>query len=1081
MTDQNRKLHAIIIEAIDHAALCGTFDPRRFLFDAKGVEASVLAKLGRSCNEMVAANGHVMWRMRDHERARRLLALASDPNTLRRRYRKRPPLKKDVFAQALRLITNPRARLSSEAVDRLISQRLSGAPSRKLTILREVIAAFTFAAPLLEGEQVETAREIEHALLARIVRASIASRQHQILPNGLCGREAERAAVLDFIVAKADPEADFAFQQPIQTFRKPMEDSNYRSLLITGSPGMGKSAFLTDLVQRLKQVSQDPVVFSFDFDQMTLAHGGRTAWTAEVTRQLAICYPHRSGELSAMRGRISQMWSRSEGSHDTTQAEDLMQGALDIMRDEHGLQGRPIVVLLDTLEEITAQDNPDDFQNYLNETTFYYLDTWAEQLGRLNGGGGVAAIFSGRNAPPVHDDDVPKLFHAHLILRELESDPAAELLIRLEPRLTLQNHANVVAGIGGHPLLLILVAKQLRLLDSEDLAEEVAELKRVKLRGVGSDTALRTLYSRFLDRMRMPRLPQGLSEADIHKLAHPGLLLREVTAELLKDVVAPAVDVFLDGPGYAEASFRALSEQIWLVDRSQSGQSVTHNRDVRRIMLPIMLNDPKGAAERLLRKGIDYFEKRDQVAEAGYLRCLRGETDWLLTAPLGVADEIYGFVGAQDISLFDLPVAAAIKHLAHSAGVLSDEELAALPPAFQFQESLDQDSKTVIGTGQGRDHWAKSAPEVTQPARDLYDILTDEKLERQIANDFVTGEWTRAYETGWDALLNNTGWHRLEQPVSTQTPFHQSWLWRLTLISMHHGPRLEGDLYQISQGNYRAVLSDDVQIYPDSCLFDIDMLVRTHFKTNEPDAEFIEGLGLERYNNYLVNLRMMRFMAQSPLLRTSIKQRKSPVRIALGSRTHAFLSQLMSDKSDFISISNDAVRNKKAERNTLPKLLVETLREGGQHGDISIEEIFERFSQAAFGDAGQFVAVADVASSDQFKAFVIGQIPEVHEPVASAVAVAENHLVLQALLEVIASGAIWPKDDPYSQFFADKSRRSTQEKFEVAGDLVARLDLVGVLPDFVHALYDLTSDKRLFWVRTLFTEIENQWTPISND
>ena len=1080
MSHSNMPLSSIIQEAIDHAALCGAFDPDRFLFDAEGVEASVLSALGRHCNEVLGSDRRVMWRMRDNERARRLLALAADPKVLRRRYRKRGPLKDDIFAQVLQMASDPREELTESAIERLIKKQLDDRNSSTLherSTLREAISALTFAAPLIKGAKAETAREIERKLLTRIIRATVTLREQQILPNGLCGRVAERSAVLEFIASAKDAGTLSGFREPIVTYRKPLENSNYRSLLITGSPGMGKSAFLTDLAQRLKEATDKPVVLSFDFDQMTLAHGGRTAWIAEVSRQLAMLFPKCSQALSAMRAQKAQDWSDGDGLHDSTQAQDMLLATIAIMKDEPAFQNRPLALLFDTLEEITAQDNPNDFQNSLSETSFYYLDTWAEQLGQLNNSVGVAAIFSGRNAPPVKDDDVANLFHAHLVLPELELSPAAELLNRIEKRLSSHDCARIVEGIGGHPLLLILVAKQLRMLNDERLSEEVEAFTRLKLRGIGSEKALQTLYSRFLHRMRMPPLPAGLDEEDIRLLAHPGLLLREVTPDLLENVIAPCVGLDLSTPGHADAAFRALSEQIWLVDRTTSGQSVTHKRDVRRIMLPIMLNDANGSAAKILEKGIHYFEQRNRLSEAGYLRCLRGETDWLLDAPPGIADEIYGFVGADDISLFDVPVRAAVKHLAQSAGALSDEESQALPPELRDAEILQQASKMAAGTGQGQEQFETYSPSVTGPTRDLYDILTDERLATEIANDFVTGNWERAYDTGWNALLKNSGWFRLEQQISTNVQFHERWLWRLTLISMILGPRLDEDLMQIAEGNYHALLSD--QVVPDSLIFDIDMLVRPLDGQGVHSRNAIEKFGIDRYDDYLVNLRMMRFMAQSPLFRTSVASRTEPIQIALGSRTHAFLSHLMADKGDFISVSEDAIRNEKGNRNSLVKALVEAVYTGGQNTDYKLEELFGWYNQATFGDGGQFVAIAPLASEEFFRAFVIGQTPEIHETVASAVAVTDNGQILQSLERVKSAGVFWPEKDQYTQFFSDTGRRSTQEKFEIAGELVSRLDLVGSLPNFVRTLQDEVSDERLEWVLRLYDAIAHAWVPLT--
>jgi hypothetical protein len=70
---------------------------------------------------------------------------------------------------------------------------------------------------------------------------------------------------------------------------------------------------------------------------------------------------------------------------------------------------------------------------------------------------------------------------------------------------------------------------------------------------------------------------------DVRKLAWPGLVMRKITPEIIKETLAPLLGI---NPDSAGALFEALASQLWIV--SKNGSVLTHEPDLRARTLPLM-------------------------------------------------------------------------------------------------------------------------------------------------------------------------------------------------------------------------------------------------------------------------------------------------------------------------------------------------------------------------------------------------------------------------------------------------------------------------------------------------------------
>src|SRR5207302_5892729 len=102
----------------------------------------------------------------------------------------------------------------------------------------------------------------------------------------------------------------------------------------------------------------------------------------------------------------------------------------------------------------------------------------------------------------------------------------------------------------------------------------------------GLDEELRraVLYDRFLSH---------IEDSRVQRLAHPGLVLRRVTADLVRLVLAGPCGLGEIDATTATELIEKLADEIWLVRRTPDG--LRHQPDVRRAMLRMMSEDPEYA------------------------------------------------------------------------------------------------------------------------------------------------------------------------------------------------------------------------------------------------------------------------------------------------------------------------------------------------------------------------------------------------------------------------------------------------------------------------------------------------------
>lgn len=563
-------------ESLRHvAAVCGCFDPF-----ALGTP-DAMGDLAADCDETVLG-GRYRWIMRAGAR-RAVLAAIADRDTLGRLLAAAPPPDPDdAFGQALhRVLRGEHDRLltrSWQALGRslrwLLGEAIAGpapqAPPQHEQAMHMALA-FARAMPALVDRRPELDRRADDLGLA----IAQAERERELdvaldRRRKLIGRAAEQRAIAEFLDGKA----------------------GMRPLILTGIGGAGKSALIATVVRTLNH-SPDRTAILIDCDRPRFATGEPFELVRAITRQLradiASSHPDAAEILKDMRAALKNGGGSAAAPARIDPREQL--GMLDTLvfapmaALPEGLRNRPVLLIFDTFEVVTA----------LGDAVVEQVLTAEAMLRERGGLAGLRTLISGRAMDSAMEPFLARLAPRKqwLEMKGLEPPEGAALLAEEKVGAALRAAAvreRASEALMGHPLALKVLALYCRGKPQQEVEELLADIEAHP--GLRAEFAQRYLYTRILSRIADP---------EVRKLAHPGLVLRHVSPDLIRLVLAEPCDLGAIDEARAAALFRKLVAQHWLVEEVSESHA-RHRPDLRRQMLGAMFAPPRADDREAARK-----------------------------------------------------------------------------------------------------------------------------------------------------------------------------------------------------------------------------------------------------------------------------------------------------------------------------------------------------------------------------------------------------------------------------------------------------------------------------------------------
>jgi hypothetical protein len=444
-----------------------------------------------------------------------------------------------------------------------------------------VTQALTWAVPLggFAGDLAEARRR------ARL--AELANDYNLLLRYGIFGRESELRTLQAFAEMPADP------SKPVPL------------LPVIGIGGVGKStllaSFILPLLDRLAAGDPTaPAVVVIDFDRVLFRVNAEVELSFEVTRQLGCAAPVASADFSVLRYQTAEQrrYTGTELSAGSVAYEVESRDTSDfesqagLLVQMHGLQDRPVLLVLDTFEE-WQRDRPYPASERApwNDPEQRILE-WITRLRSQMGLAGLRVVVSGRaevaTTPSVAAWDP-------LPLQDL--DPPAALALLGAHDITGQAAESLAALAGTNPLTLRVAARFYQRLTPDDRQRFLA----------GEDGTTHVLDEELRRAVLYDRFLSHIEDGRVQRLAHPGLVLRRVTADLVRLLLAGPCGLGEIDATTATELIEKLADEIWLVRRTPDG--LRHQPDVRRAMLRMMSEEPEyaGLARRIHQDAIDWY------------------------------------------------------------------------------------------------------------------------------------------------------------------------------------------------------------------------------------------------------------------------------------------------------------------------------------------------------------------------------------------------------------------------------------------------------------------------------------------
>ncbi len=440
-----------------------------------------------------------------------------------------------------------------------------------------------------------------------------------VFKNKFSGRQSELTQLRSYVGVQ-DPKS---IQETVQRFVESFFSNEKKPLLIFGIGGVGKSTLLAKFIlehMEAKNKFKFPFVY-LDFDRPNLSALEPETLLIEASRQLSVQYrnmpelsnafaqyynkwiPHYDVLLEAGSSNQVAISSEKVTINKSINKIKLLEEFEALLRILYEQEKKPFLIVLDTFEEV--QYNGAEFVNAVLDFSERLIKNFSQ----------ARIILSGRS--PVNKKRL-----IEVEIGNLDIEAATQFVMNngiSDSKLAKE----VAAEIGGNPLTLKLASGILQ-------QQGAAGLEGISTNSVSFGFFKKRLPELQIQGMLYERILNHIKNKEVQKIAHPGMVLRKITPELILQVLAiPCKLNNMNSISDAEILFKELSREVALITQINK-DTVKHRSDVRKAMLKlIMASTQKDIAIEIHRAAVEFYSNRQQIsdkAEEFYHRLALGES-----------------------------------------------------------------------------------------------------------------------------------------------------------------------------------------------------------------------------------------------------------------------------------------------------------------------------------------------------------------------------------------------------------------------------------------------------------------------
>ena len=507
-------------------------------------------------------------------------------------------------------------------------------------------------------------------------------------------------------------------------------------LAVWGVGGAGKTTLISKFVLEHAEaaVSRYPFVF-LDFDRTIISARNRVGLIGEMCLQLGTQFEGLTQPMADLRTRVNMFATGAAEAADRDsisrlfpyiqELRSLVDSQMKALESTFEWS-RPFLVILDTFEVV--QYMPEDvlsLEEFFAALAFGSDGSLWSRLRLIIAGRKQVTTFGNRKTESLAVGALDKQGSVDMLLESASgankaiSDKDAALLVSVVAKATGE------AKGGVQPLRLKLLG-EIFSKATEDGATLVHSLVSEFQQPLGTSGLAGNI---LIDGILVRRMIGHVADARVRALADPGLVVRRITAEVIRQVMAPASAK----PGDTSEAPEHLDEDVkepWILSQKEAteifeafkrevslveidGTGLRHRADVRQEMLPLIRARRPKRFKALHRLAFEYFlslvqknpSDRPSVAEALYHGLWLGESLEELNS-LWPKDS--GFDPRIDAGEFPEGGIENIFIRAKSRDLLTDDEVSKLPnelalewvvarvPRLLDQQSLDDRELSVV-------------------------------------------------------------------------------------------------------------------------------------------------------------------------------------------------------------------------------------------------------------------------------------------------------------------------------------------------------------------------------------------------